>query len=93
MASVSAKSLEEGTCKPQSQMTVAEETEWRLMNKTLDTFINSRFTVFVLRAFVVVLLVRIILDTMIEVFMLHGVVNNPAMKNGQMSITVGHNLR
>lgn len=97
MAYSSAKSLEEGNQKTGlhkdgTQMTESEQIECRLIAKAFDIFITSRFTVFVVRAFFVVLLVRIILDIMIEVFMLHGVVNNPAMKNGEMSISMGRHL-
>lgn len=92
MASGSAKNLEEGTYKSIDPVSTTEDTEGRLMTKAFDLFITSRFTVFVLRAFFVVLLLRVILDIMIEVFMLHGAVNNPAMKNGEMSITMGRHF-
>jgi hypothetical protein len=92
MTSSSAKNLEEGTYKNINPVSTTEDTECRLMTKAFDLFITSRFTVFVLRAFFVVLLVRVILDIMIEVFMLHGAVNNPAMKNGEMSITMGRHF-
>ena len=97
MASTTAHSLEDGTQKSGfrkdgNPMTESEEAECRLITKAFDIFITSRFTVFVVRAFFVVLLVRIILDIMIEVFMLHGVVNNPAMKNGEMSISMARHM-
>ena len=71
-------------------MTPAQATECHLILTTFDTFITSKFTVFMIRAFIVCLLVRVLLDIFIEFFMIKSAVSGAPSSDMMITFSKQH---